>query len=69
MGIAAGATVACSGLLNGCQGSGQENPMNRAKPKYQQYKNEDFYNADGTFEAEKARQAYYEMMEYFNSAK
>ncbi len=40
--------------------------MTNSKPKYQQYKNEDFYKADGSFDAEKAKQAYYEMMEYFN---
>lgn len=66
LGMAAGATVACSGLLSGCKDSDKENVMSKAKPKYQQYKNEDFYKADGTFDSEKARQAYYEMMEYFH---
>ncbi len=40
--------------------------MSNSKPKYKQYKNEDFYKADGAFDAEKAKQAYYEMMEYFH---
>jgi D-lyxose ketol-isomerase len=66
MGIAAGVTVAGSTLLGGCKDSGKENKMSTAKPKYQQYKNEDFYKTDGTFDAEKAKQAFYEMMEYFN---
>ena len=64
LGMAAGVTVACSGLLNGCKN--KENKMSTAKPKYQQYKNEDFYKADGSFDTAKAKQAYYEMMEYFN---
>jgi len=66
MGIAAGATLAGSGLLSGCKDSDKENKMSTAKPKYQQYKNEDFYKADGSFDTTKAKQAYYEMMEYFN---
>ena len=66
VGIAAGAAIAGSALLSGCEDSGKENSMRKAKPKYQQYKNEDFYKADGTFDSEKARQAYYEMMEHFN---
>lgn len=36
------------------------------KAAFMDYKNEDFYAADGTFDAAKAKQAYYEMMEYFN---
>jgi D-lyxose ketol-isomerase len=66
MGIAAGTTVACAGLLSGCKDSGKEDNMTAVKPNYQQYKNKDFYKTDGTFDTEKARQAYYEMMEYFN---
>lgn len=34
-------------------------------PEYQQYENQDFYKADGSFDSDKARQAYYEMMTYF----
>ena len=66
MGLTAGAAIACTGFINGCEPSGKEAKMSTAKPKYQQYKNEDFYMADGTFNAEKAKKAYYEMMEYFN---
>ena len=40
--------------------------MSDLKPKYKQYKNEDFYKADGSFDTETAKQAYYEMMEHFN---
>lgn len=32
--------------------------------KLKTYKNEDFYNADGSFNLEKAKQTYYELMEY-----
>ena len=64
MGIAAGATVAGSALLSGCAENNKRNKMGKAK--HQQYKNEDFYKADGSFDTPKAKQAYYEMMEYFN---
>jgi len=37
-----------------------------ASADYQKYTNEDFYKADGSFDLDKAKQAYYEMMEYFN---
>jgi D-lyxose ketol-isomerase len=67
LGIAAGTTVACSGLLSGCKDSGKESLVGTNKSKYQQYKNEDFYKADGTLDTEKAKQAYYEMMDHFNS--
>ena len=66
IGLAAGTVASCSGLLTSCKDSGKENAMTQTKPKYQQYKNEDFYTADGTFDTEKARQAYYEMMDYFH---
>ena len=62
MGIAAGATVAGSTLLSGCK----DNQTSKAKSKHLQYKNEDFYKADGSFDTPKAKQAYYEMMEYLN---
>ena len=64
MGIAAGATVAGSALLSGCAESSKRKKMGEAK--HQQYKNEDFYKADGSFDTPKAKKAYYEMMEYFN---
>jgi D-lyxose ketol-isomerase len=67
LGMAAGTViVAGTGLINGCKPTHKEKKMSNSKPRYQQYKNEDFYNADGSFDAEKARQAYYEMMEHFN---
>ena len=40
--------------------------MSNSTPAYQRYTNSDFYKADGTFDDAKARQAYYEMMAYFN---
>ena len=40
--------------------------MSNLIPNYQQYKNEYFYKTDGSLDVEKAKQAYYEMMEYFN---
>ena len=36
-----------------------------AKGKLKTYPNEHFYGADGKFDAAKAKQAYYEMMEYY----
>lgn len=67
LGVVAGtAAVAGTGLIHGCKPTNEEKKMSNSKPKYQQYKNEDFYKADGSFDAEKAKQAYYEMMEYFN---
>ena len=67
LGIAAGTVVvAGTGLINGCKPTHKERKMSNLKPKYQQYKNEDFYKADGSFDADKAKQAYYEMMEHFN---
>ena len=35
-------------------------------PKYKSYKNGDFYTPDGKFITENAKNAYYEMMEFFN---
>jgi D-lyxose ketol-isomerase len=63
--VAAGSAVVASGLLSGCKDT-KSAPAANGTPKYQQYKNEDFYKADGTFDTEKAKQAYYEMMEHFN---
>ena len=40
--------------------------MSDSTPAYQRYTNRDFYKADGSFDEGKARQAYYEMMAYFN---
>ncbi len=40
--------------------------MNESHDAFKQLKNEDFYQSDGTFDAEKAKQAYYAMMEYHN---
>ena len=34
-------------------------------PKYKSYKNEDFYTSGGKFMTEVAKNAYYEMMEFF----
>ena len=67
LGVVAGtAVVAGTGLIQGCKPTNTEKTMNHSKPKYKQYKNEDYYKADGSFDAEKAKQAYYELMEYFN---
>ena len=67
LGVAAGTVViAGTGLIHGCNTINKEKTMKNSKPKYPQYKNEDFYNADGSFDTEKAKQAYYEMMEHFN---
>ena len=37
-----------------------------ASADYQKYTNEDFYKADGSFDIETAKKAYYKMMECFN---
>ncbi len=62
LGLAAGAAVGMSGLISGCNVCGKETNMSSGKLKT--YKNEDFYKADGSFDQEKAKQAYYELMEY-----
>ena len=59
---AAAIAAVTTGLASGCNESFKVS----GKPKYQRYNNEDFYKADGSFDSQKARQAYYEMMEYFN---
>ena len=66
MGIIAGVAIVCFGLINGCTHGEKEVKMSTAIPGYQHYQNEDFYKADGTFDPDKAKQAYYEMMEHFN---
>ncbi|MCK5862134.1 MAG: hypothetical protein KAH38_06595 [Candidatus Hydrogenedentes bacterium] len=45
-----------SGVLNAAHG----------EESVKQYSNDDFYKADGTFDVEKAKQAYYDMMDRFN---
>lgn len=40
--------------------------MNQEHGAFKKAKNEDFYQADGSFDAEKAKQAYYDMMAYHN---
>ena len=39
-------------------------PMAKPAPTLKAYKNEDFYTADGKLDVAKAKQAYYELMEY-----
>ena len=50
------AGVAGSVMLNAAHGAEPVNKVNNA----------DFYKADGTFDVDKAKQAYYDMMEHFN---
>ncbi|MCK4999664.1 MAG: hypothetical protein KAS23_09015 [Anaerohalosphaera sp.] len=66
LGLTAGAVIAGSSLIQGCNSSSKGSFMSIGKPKYQKYTNGDFYKTDGTFDTEFAKKAYYEMMEYFN---
>ena len=54
-GILAGASAAAIGVASA-------QPVQKAMKKY---RNEDFYDADGKFNAEAAKKAYYEMMDFF----
>lgn len=57
--VLAGALVACAGIFAASSFAKDSKPMNKVMlPKY---KNEDFYK-DGKFQAEKAKQAYFDMM-------
>ncbi len=61
--LAAGAVVTSSLITSGCKGR----PANSgASMAWKKPLNKDFYNADGTFDVEKAKQAYYDMMTYHN---
>lgn len=62
-GIAAGAVVTSSLLAAGCKKktSASNVPMGWKTPV-----NKDFYKADGSFDADKAKQAYYDMFAYYN---
>ena len=40
--------------------------MNQSHDGFKKISNEDFYKADGSFDADKAKQAYYDMMAYHN---
>jgi D-lyxose ketol-isomerase len=62
-GLAAGAVVTSSLLATGCNQapSASSAPMGWKTPV-----NKDFYKADGSFDADKAKQAYYDMMTYYN---
>lgn len=63
-GLAVGAVAASSLLTSGCK----DQPANSgvSSMAWKNPVNKDFYKADGTFDAEKAKQAYYDMMKYHN---
>ncbi len=63
---AAGAVAAYTPFVQGCASNRKGRKMSDSRPAYQRYSNSDFYKPDGSFDETKARQAYYEMMEYFN---
>ena len=64
--FAAGTVAAGATLLSGCK----EKPTTTQKTKsgegFMNLGNDHFYNADGSFNTEKAKEAYYAMMEYYN---
>lgn len=62
-GFAAGAVVTSSLVISGCKEQSANSGVSMA---WKNSVNEDFYKADGTFDAEKAKQAYYDMMTYYN---
>lgn len=57
--------TALTTMAAGVAGSVMFNAANGAEP-VNKLNNADFYKADGTFDVEKAKQAYYDMMERFN---
>jgi D-lyxose ketol-isomerase len=59
--IAAGAVVSGTLISGGCCKSAPT-----TMKKLPKYPNEHFYKADGTFDADKAKAAYYEMMNFYN---
>jgi hypothetical protein len=62
MGTAAGVAASLAIGAAGCQ----EQNVTMAKATFLTYGSERFYNPDGSFNAEKAREAYFEMMRYYN---
>ncbi len=56
-GLAASAAAGMAATGTGCAET-------KAAKKLRAFKNEEFYDADGTFNQEAAKQAYYELMEY-----
>jgi D-lyxose ketol-isomerase len=62
IGVVAGTAVSLP-MLTGCAVTGKKE---QTMKKLQTYKNDHFYKADGTFDENAAKQAYYEMMEYYN---
>ena len=62
IGVVAGTAVSIP-ILYGCAVTGKKE---QTMKKLQAYKNDHFYKADGTFDETAAKQAYYEMMEYYN---
>ena len=62
MGTAAGVAASLAIGTGGCK---QEVPEMAKKVSVPNYPTEYFYNADGSFNADKAKQAYYQMMEYY----
>ena len=58
--------IVTAGIISGCESKDDSKKPEKNMTAYQGYKNEDFYNADGSFNAEKAKQAFYEMFTYFN---
>ena len=62
MGTAAGVAA---GLMMGAAGC-QESKIKMSKASFLNYGSEHFYNKDGSFNVEKAKAAYFEMMRYYN---
>ncbi|MBW8034567.1 MAG: hypothetical protein FVQ79_02570 [Planctomycetes bacterium] len=63
-GLAAGAVATSSLFTAGCK----DQPANSGASSmaWKNPENKDFYKADSTFDLEKAKQAYYDMMKYYN---
>jgi D-lyxose ketol-isomerase len=62
--MAAGFAASLPVFHAGCTDAGKEEPKVSAEPKLKIYKNEHFYDADGKFDAAKAKAAYMELMQY-----
>jgi hypothetical protein len=61
-------TVAAGAALQATQANAAKSKekTRMVKKKLTQYPNEHFYNDDGTFDAEKGKEAFYEMMRFYN---
>ena len=64
--LLAGLAASVSASLFALKGREARAAASPEKPKLKKYSNEHFYGADGAFDADVAKKAFYEMMEFYN---